>query len=189
MALISSGFMLLPYAGIFPLPLLIASLKSSSLIFFTSSEAKSFTFIALPVGVSPLPSTPWHAAHFCLYNDALFSSAFAGAQHIVATTSKPIPGMTLVVQFLRMKYLSSLAESKHAPWLRHATRKRNAWKVSRDYPENSAAQKYPALRPQSGLRGSRNNPNMLCQSNARQTDNPLHRTDEATESSAGQLPD
>jgi hypothetical protein len=74
--------MLLPYAGILPLPLLIASLKSSSLIFFTSSEAKSFTFIALPVAVSPLPSTPWHAALFCLYSAALFSSAFAGAQNI-----------------------------------------------------------------------------------------------------------
>src|SRR6266850_853180 len=75
MALISSGFMLLPYAGILPLPLLIASLKSSSLIFFTSSEAKSFTFRALPVAVSPLPSTPWHAAHLALYSFSLASSA------------------------------------------------------------------------------------------------------------------
>src|SRR6266581_431854 len=105
MAFISSGFRLLPYAGILPLPFSIAPASSSSLIFATSGSAKLRTFIALPVGVSPFPSTPWHAAHFCLYSAALFSSAFVGAQNIVATKSKPIPRMSLVDQFLCIKCL------------------------------------------------------------------------------------
>src|SRR5438067_3025177 len=87
------------------LPELMAANKSASLIFWTSSEEKSFTFIILPVAVSPLPSGPWQPAHFALYvASAAAESAFAGAlrKTIVASTTAitVIPAIQLVV--LRM---------------------------------------------------------------------------------------
>src|ERR1041385_6251376 len=38
----------------------------ASLTFWTSAEPRSFTFIDLPIEVSPLPSAPWHMAHLAL---------------------------------------------------------------------------------------------------------------------------
>src|SRR5215831_2554111 len=88
-------------AGILPLPVLIAAVKSASLIFWTSSEAKSFTFIIFPVAVSPLPSGPWHIAHFALYVASAAASAFAGALRNAmvasATATAMIPAIQLVV--------------------------------------------------------------------------------------------
>src|SRR6266581_829308 len=103
MAFISSGFRLLPYAGILPLPFSIALERSSSLIFATSGSAKLRTFIALPVAVSPLPSTPWHASHFFLYIAVLFSSAFADVQNMTATAKAQIPTMTFRIGSFCMK--------------------------------------------------------------------------------------
>src|SRR6201993_4141308 len=73
--------------------------KSSSLILATVGSANPLTFILLPVGVSALPSAPWHAAHFCLYNTALLSSDLAGAINKFATASAvaitPIPNIRI----------------------------------------------------------------------------------------------
>src|ERR1700686_2876521 len=52
----SSGLILAPKAGIFPLPLVITSLSAASLCFCTSSERRSLAWSALPLGLSPLPS-------------------------------------------------------------------------------------------------------------------------------------
>src|SRR5262249_5416881 len=74
---ISSGFKLLPYAGILFLPLSITSFNSASLLPATFVSEKPNTPMFLPAGESPLPDAPWHTAHFALYSDALLSSPLA----------------------------------------------------------------------------------------------------------------
>src|SRR5947199_10080186 len=59
------------------LPFSMTPARSASACFCTSSEARSFTFIFLPAGVSPLPSAPWQEAHFDLYTSAVGSAANA----------------------------------------------------------------------------------------------------------------
>jgi hypothetical protein len=80
----------------------MAADKSASLIFCTSSELKSFTPMVFPVAVAPLPSGPWHIAHFALYvASAAAASAFAGALKKAmvasATATAMIPAIQLVV--------------------------------------------------------------------------------------------
>src|SRR6266581_3248223 len=113
MAFISSGFRLLPYAGILPLPFSIAPASSSSLSLATSGSPKLRTFMLFPAGVSPLPSGPWHVAHFCLYSAALLSSALAGAQSMTATARAHTPGITFELQSFRI-VRPPLEESKDA---------------------------------------------------------------------------
>ena len=56
----------LPYGGIFPLPPEMTFVSSRSVCFWTASERRSRTFRLYPRGVPPLPSGPWHVAHFAL---------------------------------------------------------------------------------------------------------------------------
>jgi hypothetical protein len=72
--LISPGFKLFPYAGILFLPFSIVVFRSAS-DFVVADFVKSVAPILFPAGVSPLPVTPWHTAHFDLYKDALWSCA------------------------------------------------------------------------------------------------------------------
>src|SRR5277367_213153 len=60
-----SGFRV-PYFGILPFPLVMMPASSSSDEATTAGSAKLRAFIALPAGVSPLPSAPWQETHFCL---------------------------------------------------------------------------------------------------------------------------
>src|SRR5689334_9104985 len=54
------------YAGILSLPLVMMVVRSASDLPCTSAEPMSFKPNFLPIAVSPLPSAPWHAAHFAL---------------------------------------------------------------------------------------------------------------------------
>src|SRR6185437_1032982 len=51
-------------------PLVITSVISGPDFFWVSSDLRSFAFKALPDGVLPLPSSPWHRTHFDLNNAA-----------------------------------------------------------------------------------------------------------------------
>src|SRR5579862_4536648 len=97
------------------LPLVMASVRSASLIFCTSSDAKSFAFLDFPVGVWPLPSAPWHIAHFDLYvASAAAVSAFAGAPSTeIAATSAPA-AISATASLLRFRMFFSLVESQRA---------------------------------------------------------------------------
>src|SRR5215469_587737 len=77
----------------------MTSANSWSVILAVSGLAKLRTFIALPAGVSPLPSAPWQATHFCLYVAALLSSDFAGKESIAAAISRPAPRVIRIAQF------------------------------------------------------------------------------------------
>src|SRR5580658_6364200 len=87
--LMMSGENFEPKAGIFARPLLITAASSSSDCFCTSSDLRSFAFSALPVGVFPLPSGPWH-------NVQLFLNTLAASLWARTTT-----GRTKIVKVIK----------------------------------------------------------------------------------------
>src|SRR5215469_1810697 len=92
--------------GIFGgLPLVIIALRSASLIFWTSSEAKSLVFSAS----FPLPSGPWQAAHLALKVASVAAvSAFTGELSGPTPASRAAPTAIARRVFLVVCILLSL---------------------------------------------------------------------------------
>src|SRR5215469_807660 len=81
--LICSLVSLPSYFGILSLPLVMMLVRSVSDCFCTSSELRSRSLSDLPIAVAPLPSAPWHMAHFALKISAP-SSANDQVEEIIA---------------------------------------------------------------------------------------------------------
>src|SRR5580765_2869832 len=77
------------YAGILPLPSSMIFFSSASVCFCTSAELKSRSLRLLPMEVSPLPSAPWHMAHFDLKSAAPSAAkAEVAARRMRETTAR-----------------------------------------------------------------------------------------------------
>src|SRR5271157_2913329 len=94
--LISSGFNLSAYFGILFLPFVMASVRSASDIFCTSAVVKSWAPIFFPIA-EPVPSGPWHMAHFDLKRSALCACADRGR---LRTTANAVAKINICISIL-----------------------------------------------------------------------------------------
>src|ERR1017187_5953095 len=83
-ALIWSSVSLSLKDGILSLPFLITVASSSFDLVTTIGSFRDAALNALPAGVLPVPSAPWHIRHFVLKVSAPLSCARAGAAIVAA---------------------------------------------------------------------------------------------------------